>query len=482
MKFAPSTGILKDSLIVPAGVLMLAAFLPLIGSPNLLAEGGVPFLVSFVVAGLAYVLVLVRLPLETPRLLSIWGIAILLRVALLFTPVSLSEDVYRYVWDGHLLGQGVSPYAQPADSPLLDAYDSPLRERVIFPWMATPYLPAAQGYFLLVNRIAPHSAFAFQAGAAILDLFAGLMVLLTLRRLHIPEKAVLVYLWNPLVVVEFAHGAHVDALMVFFLAAAVWALAQSNRLSWSLSALALAAAVLVKGWPLLMAPIFARRWGLTRTALFAAAVLTPLALFAAQVGWGLIGPADGRGVFGAVRIYSVEWEFNSGLYFWLALLVTPTVARLLGLAIPALVGLAAGLLLWRNQDAGVDDAAVFNRRIIRLAALPFAAYLLLAHTIHPWYLALMLVLLPFFWPAPGETAAISRWIWPWIYFMFFEAFTYLSYTGIDAPQGLPLIQTAAYLPFWLLIIWSMKPYVRMINNPLRSLRDINDEEVNRAQF
>jgi hypothetical protein len=167
MKFAPSTGVLKDSLIAPGWVLMLAAFLPLIGSPsNLLAEGGVPFLVSFVVAGLAYVLVLVRLPLETPRLLSIWGIAILLRVALLFTPVSLSEDVYRYVWDGHLLGQGVNPYAQPADSPLLDAYDTPLRERVIYPWMATPYLPAAQGYFLLVNLVSRPNAFRFSNGSS----------------------------------------------------------------------------------------------------------------------------------------------------------------------------------------------------------------------------------------------------------------------------------------------------------------------------
>jgi alpha-1,6-mannosyltransferase len=476
MKYAPSTGFLKDGLTAPAGVLMLAAFLPLIGRSNLLAEGGVPFLVSFVVAGLAYVLVLVRLPLETPRLLSIWGIAILLRVTLLFTPVSLSEDVYRYVWDGHLLGQGVSPYAQPANSPLLDVYDSPLRERVIFPWMATPYLPAAQGYFLLVNRIAPHSAFAFQAGAAILDLLAGLMVLLALRRLQIPDKAVLVYLWNPLVVVEFAHAAHVDALMVFFLAAAVWAITHRGRLARTLSALALAAAVLVKGWPLLMAPIFARRWGLARTALFAAAVLAPLALFAAEAGWGLFGPADGRGVFGAVRIYSLEWEFNSGLYYWLALLVTPAVARLLGLVIPALLGLAAGLLLWRDQDADGDDAAAFNRRIIRLAALPFGAYLLLAHTIHPWYLTLMLVLLPFFWPAPGEAVIVRRWIWPWIYFMFFEVFTYLAYTGIEAPGGLPLIQTAAYLPFWYLILWSLlanDSLVKIIKNPLRSIRDIN---------
>jgi hypothetical protein len=88
----------------------------------------------------------------------------------------------------------------------------------------------------------------------------------------------------------------------------------------------------------------------------------------------------------------------------------------------------------------------------------------------------MLVLLPFFWPAPGEQPAVSRWIWPWIYFMFFEAFTYLSYTGIEAPPGLPLIQTAAYLPFWLLILWSTKIHTKIvkgIQNPLRSLRGIN---------
>jgi alpha-1,6-mannosyltransferase len=458
MKIPPS-GYLKNGLIAGAGVLMLAAFLPLVSSPSLLAEGAVPFLTSFIVAGLAYVLVIVRLPLETPRLLTIWGIAVLLRVIMLFTPVSLSEDVYRYVWDGHLLNQGVNPYSEPANSPVLDVYDVPLRERVIYSWMATPYLPAAQAYFALVNRVAPQTAFAFQAGAALLDLSAGWLVLLALRSLRIPDKAVLLYLWNPLVVVEFAHGAHVDALMVFFLAAAVWALVSSGRLVLTLSALALAAAVLVKGWPLLMAPLFARRWGLLRTALFVAATLAPLALFAAEAGWGLTGSVDGRGVFGAVRIYSADWEFNSGLYYWLALLLTPTVSRFLGLVVPALVGLAAGLWLWRSDRNSTGDAVTRNRCLLRLAALPFAAYLLLAHTIHPWYLALMLVLLPFFWPAPGETLTLRRWIWPWVYFMFFEAFTYLTYTGIEAPAGLPLIQTAAYLPFWFLLFWGMRAFV-----------------------
>jgi hypothetical protein len=253
--------------------------------------------------------------------------------------------------------------------------------------------------------------------------------------------------------------------MVFFLVVAVWALAGKSRGELTLSALALAGGVLVKGWPMLMAPLFARRWGWARSLMFAAVVLASLAFYAAEAGWGLTGPPDGRGVFGAVRIYSVEWEFNSGLYYWLARLVTPEIARLLGLVVPALVGLGLGLHLWQSPDRKQNPL-----RLVRLAAFPFAIYLLLAHTIHPWYITLMLVLLPFFYPSPGEKAAVSRWIWPWVYFMFFKAFTYLSYTGVDAPEGLPLIQTAAYLPFWLLIFWSIKAHVMVPSNRINALR------------
>jgi alpha-1,6-mannosyltransferase len=469
MKTARVVSFLKEHRIASAGLVMLAALLALLPYPTLTGDGVAPFLVSFTIAGLAYGLVLLRLPHEQPRLQTIWIVAVLLRVVMLLTPVSLSNDVYRYIWDGHLLGQGVNPYAQPVDSPFLDAYHTPLREQVHFPYMATPYLPAAQAYFAAVDRIAAQSPFAFQAGAAFLDLAAGVFVLLALRRFGLPDRAVLVYLWNPLVVVEFAHGAHVDALMVLFLAAAIWGLGRASSRGLTLSVLAVAAGVLVKGWPLLMAPLFTRRWGWARTLLFMTLVVAPLAFFAAEAGWGLVGPADGRGVFGAVRIYSAEWEFNSGLYYWLARLVTPELARLLGLVVPALVGMALGLRQWFTPETGQDTL-----HLVRLAAFPFAVYLLLTHTIHPWYLALMLVLLPFFWPAPGENAAVSRWIWPWTYYMFFAAFTYVAYTGVDAPSGLPLIQTAAYLPFWLLLLWSMNAHVifAKLIPPRRSWREI----------
>ena len=40
-----------------------------------------------------------------------WGGAIAFRVALLFTAPTLSDDIYRYMWDGHVANNGVSPYA-----------------------------------------------------------------------------------------------------------------------------------------------------------------------------------------------------------------------------------------------------------------------------------------------------------------------------------------------------------------------------------
>ena len=437
-----------------AGMLLLAALLPLVPYPTLSGPGVGPFLASFTAAGLAYLLALKRLAFENPSKRLLWGFALAFRLVLLVTPVTLSDDVYRYIWDGHLLRVGQNPYAEPVNSPQLDIYDTPLRARVNFSWMATPYLPAAQAYFAGVEQIAPQNPFAFQLGALALDLAAGWLVMHLLPRLRIPHKAALVYLWNPLVVVEFAHGAHIDALMIFFVLAALWGLLHGGRGALALSALALAAGVLVKGWPVLIAPLFVRRWGLWRVLLFGLGVVLPLAAFASGAGWGISGAADGRGVFGAVRIYSAAWEFNSGLYYWIAQLLTPAAARLIALAAPGLLGLAFGWQVGRLGAGSHSDAAANDRSVVRWAALPFGLYLLLAPTVHPWYLTLVLALLPFYWPAQGEGPAIRRWIWPWVYFMFFEAFTYLAYSGVSAPANLALIRTAGYLPLWGLLIWA----------------------------
>jgi hypothetical protein len=112
---------------------------------------------------------------------------------------------------------------------------------------------------------------------------------------------------------------------------------------------------------------------------------------------------------------------------------------------------------------GQIDPTVVNRRLLRWMALPFGIYLALAPTVYPWYLTLVLVMLPFLWTGDGEEARHARrWIWPWIYFMFLEAFTYLAYSGVSAPRGLELIRTLGYIPFWLLLVWAGLPEVKIL--------------------
>ena len=95
--------------------------------------------------------------------LIVIGFALLFRVALVATtPPTLSDDVYRYIWDGRVSNAGTSPYAHAVDSPDLDWLESSLRGKVNHAWMASPYLPTAQALFSVVYRLAPESPLAFQ--------------------------------------------------------------------------------------------------------------------------------------------------------------------------------------------------------------------------------------------------------------------------------------------------------------------------------
>jgi len=86
-----------------------------------------------------------------------------------------------------------------------------------------------------------------------------------LKSLNMARRRVLISLWNPLVVIEFAHGAHIDAWMILFVVLSFWLLARlnyrhSNRaLSITGSAVSLAGATLTKALPVLLAPLYLMR-------------------------------------------------------------------------------------------------------------------------------------------------------------------------------------------------------------------------------
>jgi hypothetical protein len=295
------------------------------------------------------------------------------------------------------------------------------------------------------------------------DLLAGVLLIDLLRRVGLRPVYALIYLWNPLVVFEFAYGAHVDAWMILLTMLALWVFVVSR--SQALSAGALAVATLTKGVPLLLVPVLARRWGWRHVVGYAGLIGVICVIFALGVGWGLHGPLDGVGLFGALRIYAAQWNYNGSLYRWLEsaagflwtgrLVPSGSSGATPALAAKLVVSAAMALVLggvWRLAGRCRDDLS-----LLRLAALPVGAYLLLATTVHPWYVTFIVPLMPFLLPGRGEANRFGRLSVPWLAFSALVALSYLSYREPGIVSEDPLVYLAEYIPFYGLLVWSAWP-------------------------
>lgn len=437
-----------------AGIVILTSMAGLSRLPELRGGFTPQFLGFFYLAGAAYAGVIFRLPSDTIPWRVIWLIAIGARVVLLFTEPTLSDDVYRYIWDGHLFNQGLNPYALPVDSPQLDAYAIPLRDSVNHAWMASPYLPTAQMVFAAV----PGNVTAIQITVVIFDLLTGWLLIDLLRKLDKSAKDALIYLWNPLITVEFAHGAHIDAVMVFLLMLTFWLVVKAetteNARYWTASVFSLVLATLTKLLPILVAPLLLRSWGWKRMLLFVGLILLALSFFTNSAGWGLVGPLDGTGVFGALRIYSQWWNFNSGIYHWIEVFISDYPApgavpreivgdRPIQLAKLSIAIFFGGIALYAFWCSLQNDKS--PERLFRLSALVIGASLLLTPTVHPWYLTLIIPLIPFL---------SSQLRWPWVYLSLAVMLSYITYLNPDDFREYTWVRWMEYIPFYILLIWA----------------------------
>ncbi len=218
-------------------------------------------------------------------------------------------------------------------------------------------------------------------------------------------------------------------------------------------------AALTKGLPIIIIPLWLRRWkaaGLIILALLSSAALT---VFATGAGWGLFGELDGRGLFGAIRIYSQYWQFNAGPIYKIAELFHAK-KEMIGVIVRLIAGASLVIVLawstikaWRFDQSG-EDPARRGRRLIRLSLLPFGAFLLLSPTVHPWYVTILIPFTPFFIPARNDRPRIIYWIIPVTYFSMVVILTYLAY-GLGQTADVPVWFTwVEYLPLYGLVIWS----------------------------
>lgn len=303
------------------------------------------------------------------------AVAAAARLALWPVTPTLSDDLYRYLWEGRVVAAGANPYAlAPASESLAALRDAAIHPRVNHPHLAAIYPPLALAGFALVAALSD-TVLAMKAWVLGWDLALCAVLVAWARASGAGAAMAIAYAWNPLVLVEFAGSGHHDptALLPMVLAF-LWAARRPAA-----SAVALAAATLTKFAPLLALPFLWRRWPWRARLL---ALGTIAAGLAAQLAWtGALDP--GRSGLAA---YAVSWRHNDlafGALEWLAR--SPERARLLAVAA---VAAAIALLLVRRAPAAAGAA-----RAQQVA-------LLVSPVLHPWYLGWVLVFQPVGWSVP----------------------------------------------------------------------------------
>jgi len=355
------------------------------------------------------------------------GFSVAFRIILLSTQPVLSDDIYRYVWDGKVQAAGINPYLYPPESPELSHLrDDTIYPRINRPWARTIYPPGAQRLFRWIYAAKPDSVVFMKATIAACDLLTILLLMRLLRVAGLPPGRAIVYAWHPLALFELAGSGHLDGLMIPFALLCLLFL-ERRRDGWAGAALGAAAAI--KLYPALLIPAVVRRHG--------PRLLVPATILVGLLYLSYVWTAGPR-VLGFLPQYisDPEERFNSGPGALLAYalgLLTPYPAQVAYGAL-ALALLAVGLRGTRTQDRSLHAT-------IAEVLLLFGTFVTFAQTVHPWY---VLWVLPFLAIRPSAC---------WLYLSGAIAISYVKYT--DEHLRMPLwAGILEYLPFYLLALWA----------------------------
>ncbi len=337
---------------------------------------------------------------EEPRsivgrdLLRLALVAGMLRLPMLAVDPTLSDDLYRFTWEGRAWLAGFSPFAHAPDSPALAPLRDELWSRVNHREVSSIYPPGAQLLFVLV---ASHGVATWRWFVTLCDI--GTAVVLA-RRDHLAGWA---WALLPLPAVEAATGGHLEPVAMLALAVAL--VDQSALGAWIGAMVKLLPGVL----------LLRQRPG----TMLAAAVATALAFV----------PLLGEGFTRGFDTYRAHWSFNGSVYPALRSLGISGDAARVGLQGVGLV--VTGWALWRCRDP------------VQLCLWVFGAFVILSPTVHPWYVL---------WPL---LPALLLRRWAWVGLAVLVPLAYLVLATLDPATGAWQEQTwvrwAIYLPFYAML-------------------------------
>ena len=373
------------------------------------------------VAGVLYlasVYVVFRYQSGRPALFVILGATVVFRLFFLPLSPTLSEDVYRYQWEGRVVRAHMDPYTVYPAMPALNWAQNPQHPIETGKNTPTLYPPVSEIIFSGVRTVAGYKRL-FTA----LDLATVALLLFILSAADRPLQHVLVYAWNPAVLIAFSLSGHNDSLAILTLLAAVFFLIIGGRRALSIGFLALSA--LSKLFPVLLLPAFLSRSRWAYAGIFGSVIL---------LGYLPFLGAGGR-LFSGLSNFTAKWEGNDSL-FRLLLSAGNSVRQA-----QLVAGILLLLLIVYVLKARVD---IFRAGLTILAGLLF-----LSSSAFPWYFTWIVPFLCFY-PSPGLLLLTVTCVLGYS--------PVIAYVVGGAFSNSPLMQILEYLPVFALLGYEVARY------------------------
>lgn len=361
----------------------------------------VPLLAIYSALFLIY-LVIIK---ETPdNQIQFWILAaVVFRVVLLMAVPNLSDDAYRFIWDGRLLASGYHPFAELPAYYLQPGITIPGIDNVLFDKLNSPeyftiYPPFAQFIFWLSVKLSPDSILGSIMVMRSLVIVAEVGSLVIIRSLLIkfklPKKNVLIYALNPLVILELTGNLHAEAFVIFFLLLSILFIIDKKVIK---AALSFSVAVCTKLLPLIFIPLLTLRFGWKKSFQFCAVMaLSCVLLFLPFWDREII-----TGFSQSLGLYFKKFEFNASLYylvreygFWYkGYNIIQSTGWKLGLVagiVIVLFAFASSMVERSRSIKSGIDSSMFTLPLALMWSL--CIYFLFTTTLHPWYITTLLAL------------------------------------------------------------------------------------------
>ncbi len=325
--------------------------------------------------------------------LILWWIPVLL---LLIGLPQLSDDYYRFIWDGLCLNNGINPFQQtPEDllpmlrtkSDIADELYKGMNSKHYF----SVYPPVLQGYFWFCNLIGGSSIY-FNVLMMKLGVFIGIALVLPafarlLKFFEIPNGGMFLLLFNPLFLLEGIANLHFESLQIIPLI--LFFLMITQQRIW-LAGIFLGLAVMVKLTPLLIVPFLFFQIGWKKFLLLSGVLAAVIV-----IGFSLFWVDDFLpNYFSSVQLYYQKFEFNGSIYT----LVKQAAMYFIEYNPIAKVGPALGsvFVIIITFFAVKHHKLKIEKKYFYVLGLLFFVHLLLSTTVHPWYLITPLFFSVFF--------------------------------------------------------------------------------------